>query len=316
MNKDDFLDPSLLKSISIKDREHIVDTSLFVEPTDPPEGLLSGFPDLLGGRSLKELCRKVAEARQGGRPVIMAMGAHVIKCGLSLLLIDLMERGVITALAFNGAGAIHDWEIAFAGATSEKVADTLSDGSFGMVHETPRAINGAARKASEENLGFGEVLGREIELSDLPYKAFSLFAAGYRLKIPVTVHVCLGCDTVHMHADADGAAIGKASMTDFQRLCRVTAELDGGVWLNIGSSVVLPEVFLKALSVTRNLKGAPQHFTAADLDMIRHYRPTQNVLSRPGGRSIALTGHHEIMIPLLRWGILSELEALSKGKRA
>lgn len=308
MNQKDTLDLSLLKTISIRDREHIVDTSVFVEPAPPPGDVLNGFPDLLGGKNLKTLCKSVAEAKRQGRPVVIAMGAHPIKCGLSLLLIDLMEKGIVTAMAMNGAGAIHDWEIAYAGATSEKVDHTLTDGSFGMVDETPEAINRAVADAAAQDLGFGEVLGKRIEESDMPHKRFSLFAAAHRLGVPITVHVCMGCDTVHMHANADGATTGKASMTDFRKLCDVVADLENGVWLNIGSSVVLPEVFLKALSITRNLKGTPKQFTTADLDMIRHYRPTQNVLSRPGGRSIALTGHHEIMIPLLRWGILSELD--------
>jgi hypothetical protein len=307
------LNPTKLKTISIHEREHIVKVEHFVKPTDPPGGLLDGFPPLLAGRDLKTLYTRIAEAGRGKRLVVLAMGAHVIKCGLSLLLIDLMERGIVKALAMNGAGAIHDWEIAYAGATSEKVAQTLADGSFGMVRETPESLNAAAALAARDNLGFGEALGREIEASDFPYKNHSLFAAAARLGIPATVHVCLGCDTVHMTADADGAAIGRASMKDFRKITDVVAGLEGGVWLNIGSSVVMPEVFLKALSVTRNLTGKPERFTAADLDMIRHYRPRENVLSRPGGESFALTGHHEIMVPLLRWGVLS---VLAKGEKA
>jgi len=202
---------------------------------------------------------------------------------------------------------VHDWEIAYAGVTSEKVANTITDGSFGMVRETPKALNAVVDKAAKEGLGFGEALGQAIEESAFPHKLYSLFAAGYRLKIPVTVHVCLGCDTVHTFDSAYGGSIGAASMTDFRKLSQVTASLDGGVWLNIGSTVVLPEVFLKTLSVARNLTGKPKEFTTADMDMIRHYRPRQNVLSRPGGAGYALTGHHEIMIPLLRWGVLWEL---------
>ncbi|MHC4941496.1 MAG: GSU2086 family protein [Planctomycetota bacterium] len=304
---EEHLDLSKLKTISIHEREHIVNVSHFVKPSDPPIDVLAGFPGVLAAADLGILCARIAEAKRKGRTVAIGMGAHVIKCGLSLLFIDLMERGIVHALAMNGASAIHDWEIAFAGATSEKVSQTLADGSFGMVRETPEALNAIAAAAAREGLGFGEALGQEIEASDFPHKDHSLFAAAARLGIPATVHVCMGCDTVHMTADADGAAIGQASMTDFRKITEVVAGLEDGVWLNIGSSVVLPEVFLKAISITRNLTGKPRRFIAADLDMIRHYRPRENVLSRPGGESFALTGHHEIMVPLLRWGVLSEL---------
>ncbi|MBU0755458.1 MAG: hypothetical protein KJ645_09995 [Planctomycetes bacterium] len=304
-------DPARLRMGSIHQRKHLVDTSHFVQATDPPGDLLSGMPDLLAGKQLKTLCRRIAQAKRENKPVVMAMGAHVIKCGLSLLVKDLMERRIVTALAFNGAGAIHDWEIAYAGATSEQVADTLGDGSFGMVHETPKAMSEVVDQAARQGRGFGEILGAILDRSEFPYKEFSLFAAAHRFGVPATVHVCIGCDTVHMAAGAKGAHIGEASLNDFKVLTRVVAGLEGGVWLNIGSAVVLPEVFMKALTVSRNLTGSPKKFTAADLDMFQHFRPRQNVLSRPGGEGLALTGHHEIMIPLLRWGVLSEL---ARGK--
>ena len=304
-HKDPF-DLEKLSTHGIEERKSLVHVDRFVEPSEPPGDVASAFPDLLAGRSFRTLCRAVAAARRRGRPVVLAMGAHVIKCGLSLLIIDLMERGFVSALALNGAGAIHDWEIARAGKTSEDVAAGIQDGSFGMCRDTARALNGAARKAVEGGRGFGEVLGESVEAEGLPFQRYSLLAAGRRLGLPVTVHVCLGCDIVHMHADADGSAIGRASLHDFRRLVEVTARLDGGVWMNVGSAVVLPEVFLKTLSMARNLTGGPREFLSADLDMIRHYRPMENVVRRPGGRGVFLTGHHEIMLPLLRWGILAE----------
>jgi len=306
MPSHDRLDLNLLTTHAIEDGERIVKASMFVEPRDPPGDVLSGFPDILAGSRLKDLCKAIARAGKDGREVVLAMGAHVIKCGLSLLIIDLMERGFITALALNGAGAVHDWEIALAGKTSEDVGKGLKDGSFGMCRDTAEAVNGAAERAAREGLGFGEAMGREIASSKAPYLSHSLLAAGFRLKIPVTLHVSLGCDIIHMHPSADGRHIGAATLTDFRRLAAVTTRLDDGVWLNVGSSVVLPEVFLKTLSMARNLYGKPKRFTTADMDMIRHYRPGQNVVMRPGGTGLAVTGHHEIMIPLLRWGVLTE----------
>lgn len=309
MKKQVNLDLKKLKTCSILEREHIVKASMFVEPTYPPCDVLAGLPDVLAGKELKILSRAVADAYKSKSHVVLAMGAHVIKCGLSKLIIDLMERGIVTGLAFNGAGAVHDWELAFAGMTSEKVSETITNGFFGMVRETPQVLNSVVRGAATEGIGFGEALGKAIEGSDFPHKSLSLFAAAYRLGLPATVHVAIGCDTIHMFDSADGASIGAASMSDFRTLADVIAGLENGVWLNIGSSVVLPEVFLKALSMARNLTGEPKKFTTANLDMIRHYRPQQNVLSRPGGTAVSITGHHEILVPLLRWGILWALKA-------
>lgn len=306
MGRHDPLDMEKLETHGIEEAPRLVHLDRFVEPTDPPADLFAAFPDILAGRSLRVLCRAVAEARRDGREVVLALGAHVIKCGLSLLVIDLMERGFVTALALNGAGAIHDWEIARAGRTSEDVQAGLAQGTFGMCRDTARALNGAAGRAARAGKGFGETLGADMEAEGLPFRRYSLLAAGVRIGIPVTVHVCLGCDIVHMHADAKGDAIGQASLHDFRRLAAVTARLEGGVWMNVGSSVVLPEVFLKTLSMARNLTGGPRRFLTADLDMIRHYRSMENVVHRPGERGLALTGHHEILIPLLRWGVLEE----------
>ena len=307
-------DPEKLKTRSLSERKNLFSGDSLVEPTPPPGDVLAGFPDLLAGAALKELCRTVAGAALGGKCVVMAMGAHVIKCGLSLLVVDMMERGLVTAVALNGAGAIHDFELAAAGGTSEDVRAGLEDGSFGMAEETAAALNDAARDAARRKEGFGAVLGSRIASSGYPLERASILAAGHRLGIPVTVHVSLGCDIVHMHPGADGAAVGAASMTDFRILSGVVSALDGGVWMNVGSSVVLPEVFLKALAVSRNITGGPRDFLAADLDMIRHYRPAQNVVHRPGGRGLALTGHHEILIPLFRWGVLRLLSAGGEEK--
>lgn len=301
------LDFGKIKAYSLSKRRHLVSRDLLVQPTDPPGDVLGGFPDILAASNLKKLSRTVAAAHAGGRVVVQAMGAHVIKCGLSLLVIDLMERGILSAVALNGAGAIHDFELAAGEGTSEDVQAGLKDGTFGMAAETADAVNTAARDAAEAGTGFGAVLGKMIAGSDLPNRDASILAAGWRLGIPVTLHVSIGCDIVHMHPGADGGAIGAATMHDFRLLSGVVAKLEGGVWLNVGSTVVLPEVFLKALNAARNITGGPRDFLTADCDMIRHYRPAKNVVERPSGNGITLTGHHEILLPLLRWGILAEL---------
>ena len=308
------IDFSKIKTYSLGKRRNLVSRALLAEPGEPPGDVLAGLPDILAASSLKEVCRETAAASAGGRTVVLAMGAHVIKCGLSLLVIDLMERGIVSAVALNGAGAIHDYELAAVGGTSEEVAGGLKDGSFGMAVETAKAVNAAAKRAARENKGFGRALGDVIAGSDLPNRGASILAAGGRLDIPVTVHVSLGCDIVHMHPDADGGAIGTASMADFRILAGVVSTLEGGVWINVGSSVVLPEVFLKALTVSRNVKGGPREFLTADFDMIRHYRPAKNVVERPSHRGVAVTGHHEILFPLFRWGVINELSKLRSGE--
>jgi hypothetical protein len=233
------------------------------------------------------------------------MGAHVIKCGLSPLVVDLMERKVITALVTSGACAVHDYELADSGKTSEDVTARLPDGSFGAAAETAQALNEAALKGAEK--GFGRALGELILESNFPYAKGSMYAAAARLELPATVHVAVGTDVVHMHPVTDGAALGRATLTDFRLLVSVVSDLEGGVYLNFGSAVVLPEVFLKALSAARNLGARVQNFTAADFDMIRHYRPTQNIVRRPGGRGLSFTGHHEIMLPLLRQAVIDNI---------
>jgi deoxyhypusine synthase len=308
-------DFSQIKTHSLEQRENKVAVEAFATVTDPGATLadfLDGLPDVLAVRTLRRIAAAVAEAHNTGKLVVWAMGAHPIKVGLSPILIDLMERGIINALVFNGAGAIHDWEIAALGETSEDVAAGLDDGSFGMVDETGRALAEAAREAAAVGQGLGEVLGRRIAKSDLRHRELSLLATAYRLGIPATVHVAIGGDIVHMHPEADGSAIGAATFTDFKRLVTVVGHLGEGVWIHCGSAVQLPEVFLKALTVARNLGNRVAPLTMANLDMLRHYRVEQNVLQRPtrlGGAAYNLIGHHEINVPLLAAAIRRAVEA-------
>jgi hypothetical protein len=294
-----------VRTYPLAERESKVSVAQFASRVDPGGSLasfLEGLPRLLGAEALRGLAGAVAEARERGRPVVLAMGAHVLKVGLSPVVVQLMEEGSVTALALNGAGAIHDWEIAAVGATSEDVAAVLRHGRFGMAEETGAALNGAAAEAAASGEGLGRTLGRRIVEAGLPHRAASVLARAYELGLPATVHVALGSDIVHQHPTADGAAIGAATFTDFRRLVTVVSGLSGGVWINLGSAVQLPEVFLKALSVADNLGHEVAGLTTANLDMIRHYRTDENVLRRPTmgrGRAYALTGQHEILVPLL-----------------
>jgi hypothetical protein len=302
------LDLSRLKTTSVADKGHLVHTGQFARALIPGDGadVLDTLPDVLGARTLRRLAERIVAARAQQRVVLLGFGGHVIKTGLAPLLVDLMERGFVTAVCTNGSGALHDFEIAAVGHSSEDVGPGLSDGSWGMVHETAAALNGAAERAAREGSGLGAELGRTINEKRLPNAPLSVLGAAARLGLPATVHVALGTDTVHMHANADGAAIGKASMTDFRLLAAVVARLSGGVYLNVGSAVVLPEVFVKALNVARNLGHRVDGFATANMDFLRHYRPRVNVLERPGGEALELTGHHEINLPLLRWEVLRQ----------
>ena len=273
--------------------------------------LLAALPDQLGSRALLQVIDAVVAARAKGKPVIMAMGAHVLKCGLQPVLKSLIEAGAVNAFALNGAGAVHDYEISLIGETSEDVGAVLHEGHFGMAEETGRDINGALQKGVAEGLGYGEAVGRFIIANGNPFREYSLLAACIDHAIPVTVHVALGTDIVHQHPSADGAVTGAATFTDFRLLAAVVADLgDGGVFLNIGSAVILPEVFLKALSIAQNLGHRVDRFTTANFDMQQHYRPQQNVVQRPTAgksRGYTITGHHEIMLPLLAAGILDRM---------
>lgn len=271
---------------------------------------LAALPDVLAARELRELAGRIARARAGGRVFLLMMGAHPLKVGLGPLIRDLLRDEIISALATNGAAIIHDFELAAAGRTSEDVGAGLADGSFGMADETGAFLNRAAKLAAAERRGLGEVVGREIIRARLKFGELSVFAAAYRAGAPATVHVALGADIVHMHPAADGAAIGSATMADFHRLVAVVSALSRGVVLNLGSAVMMPEVFLKALNLARNLGRRVSGFAAADMDFVRHYRPRRNVVERPtaqAGWGVELTGHHEIMFPLLVAAVREEL---------
>jgi hypothetical protein len=309
------LDPTRLRTTSLKKGRRIVDLKAFARPWQPGGKLARFFeelPDLLAGRDFRRVVEAVVEAHRRGRPVIFAMGAHVIKVGLSPIVIDLMKRGVVTGIALNGAGAVHDFEVAYAGKTSEDVAETLEDGSFGAARETADALNLAAGLCLVREWGLGRAFGEVIAQAKLPHARLSLLAQAARLGLPATVHVAIGTDTIHMHPSADGAAIGQGTLADFRLFAGMVAKLEGGVYFNIGSAVILPEVFLKALSLARNLGHKVQKFTTVNLDFIQHYRPRQNVTGRPvqnAGQGISLTGHHEILLPLLAAAILEKLKS-------
>ena len=269
------------------------------------------LPHFLAVKGFRAVVDAIVAAHRQQKTVLWMFGAHVIKVGLSPLLIELLKRRVITAIAMNGAGVVHDFELAFMGATSEDVAAALGDGSFGMARETHTCINRAIREGAKKRWGLGQSVGAMIVKQRLPYRRLSLLATCDALGIPATVHVAIGTDIIHQQSTADGAAIGQTSLADFRRLAGIVATLgQGGVVGNIGSTVILPEVFLKAVSMARNLGHPVKEFTAFDCDMIRHYRPTENVLKRPtllGGQAIHLTGHHELMIPFLVRAVIEQL---------
>ncbi len=272
---------------------------------------LSGLPRILAAQDFNTITERIIRAHLAGREIIAALGAHVIKVGLTPVLISLLEQRIITALALNGAGVIHDVEIALSGQTSEDVGPALDQGMFGMAHETALFINQALREADPHEIGFGQAICRRLSSTAPPYACKSLLCSAYRLGVPVTVHVALGTDIVHMHPSADGAAIGRASLTDFYKLTEIVARLSGGVYLNIGSAVILPEVFVKALNLARNRGHVVKDFTTVNMDFIRHYRPSVNVVERPvrrGGEGFHLIGHHELNIPLLAAAILERLD--------
>ena len=265
-------------------------------------GLVESLPSILAAADFKAVVAALRGAHAGGRGIIWGLGAHVIKTGLSPVLVDLMERGFVSALAMNGAGVIHDFELALSGATSEDVDEALGPGRFGMAEETGRVLNGAIRDGVRRGLGIGQAVGTWLADATPPHAALSLLANAARLEIPVTVHVAIGTDIIHMHPDADGAALGEGSLRDFRYFVSNVARLEGGVYLNCGSAVVLPEVFLKAVALARNTGRSLDGLTTVNLDFTRLYRPHTNVVSRPVagiGVGYSLIGHHELMIPLL-----------------
>jgi hypothetical protein len=272
---------------------------------------LGFLPRTLAATDFQEIVQRIVAAVRAQRPVVLGMGAHPLKVGLSPLIIDLLERGVLSAVAMNGAGIIHDFELAYQGETSEDVTEALRDGSFGMARETSEFLNSAIRDyAAQTGVGIGQAVGEKIRAAGFPYAHLSVLVACARLEVPACVHVAVGTDIIHMHPQADGAAIGEASLRDFRLLTSVVAHLEGGVFINLGSAVIIPEVFLKALSLARNLGYRVNAFTTVDLDFMRHYRPAVNIVSRPtqhGGRGFHLTGHHEILFPLLCAAVIEEL---------
>lgn len=296
-------------------RESLVSLEDFCEVPEPLPGFaafVDALPDIYAGKHFKQLVERIVQARLQDRPVAVAMGAHVLKVGLAPLLIDLMERGVITHVALNSAGAIHDFELATVGRTSERVDTQLPKGEFGFSDETGAGIAAGARRGAfpkaGEPLGFGQGLGRNLLDLDAPNVHLSVPANAVRLGVGVTCHVSIGADIVHMHPACDGAELGAAALADFQHVCKLVSGLDGGVWLNVGCAVILPEVFLKAVSVAINLGHSLDNMTTANLDMIRQYRAETNVVRRPPGTGITLVGQHELLLPLLRMAVLAKLE--------
>ena len=308
------IDLRKVRLVPLSERRNKVSIDAFARAPELGRSLaefVDSLPHLMAADDFRRVVQSIVSAHRGRHQVVVAMGAHVIKCGLSPVIIRLMEHGVITAIALNGAGAIHDCEIALIGETSEDVGAGLKDGSFGMARETGELINGAVHRVWERpGAGFGELVGEKLLSSEAPFGNFSILAVAHRLGIPATVHVAIGTDIVHMHPSADGGAIGKASYNDFKIFAGVIRELTGGVYLNVGSAVVLPEVFLKAFAVAQNLGANLRDFVTANMDMIPHYRATENVTGRPpsvGGEGFTLIGRHEIMIPLLGQAIVDSL---------
>jgi hypothetical protein len=296
----------LVKTYSLRSRTSQVDIRRAAKVPRPDESVgsfLRGLPDVLAAADLRDLVARMAAARARRKPLIWGRGAHVVKVGLNPVILDLLREGWISALALNGAGIIHDFELAFAGRTSEDVAASIKTGRFGMARETGDLLNAAISAGAAEGLGLGESVGRMIARSRFPHRRFSLLGEAWRLGRPASVHVAIGTDIIHMHPAADGAAIGAASLRDFHLLARRVADLDGGgVFLNVGSAVLLPEVFLKAVSLARNAGRRLDGFSTAVFDFNHHYRPAENVAKRPlgkTGKGFYFLGHHEIMVPLL-----------------
>jgi hypothetical protein len=311
-------DLAKVRTIPVAVRPNKVRASDFAQPPRDDRSFaafLRALPDVLVARDFRNVVRAIAAAARTERGVVVMLGGHIVKTGLAPVLIELMRRGIVTHVAMNGSAAIHDYEVARFGATSEDVAAGLKDGTFGMAEETGREMNEAFVQGMTAGQGMGEALGLALAAAPtLANPELSLLLAAQRLGIPLTVHAALGAEIIHQHPAASGAAIGDTSHRDFRRLAHSLTRLhDGGVVLNLGSAVIMPEVFLKALTIARNLgAGQPQNFTTVDLDMQRHYRPRMNVVLRPtlqSGKGYEITGHHEIMVPMLVWAVVEELSA-------
>ena len=301
-----------VRTYALKSRKSKVSVENFARVTGAGASVAEwtrALPNVLAASDFRAVVASLEKARSQKKQIIWGMGGHVVKVGLGPVLIDLLERGYITAVAMNGAALIHDFEIALAGATSEDVPAVLGSGQFGMAEETGRLINEVISAGDKEDLGIGESVGRFLARHrGARFRRYSLLTAAYKHKVPVTVHVAIGTDIIHMHPATDARALGGATHRDFRLLAAIVKRMDGGVYLNVGSAVMLPEVFLKCVSLAANLGHAPRNITTVNLDFIQHYRPTENVLKRPilaagkgrkAGRSYAITGHHELMIPLL-----------------
>ncbi|QTA90123.1 hypothetical protein [Desulfonema magnum] len=307
------IDLSELKTYSLSKRKSKVCTDDFAGVWKAGSGFKDFFdclPNILAAGDIREVISSMATAFENKKTIAVAMGAHVIKVGLNPIIIDLMERGIIKAVAMNGAGIIHDSEVAMTGQTSEDVAASLGDGMFGMARETGAFLSDAIQKAGQDSLGLGQAVGLSIIENKLLFMDKSILAAGARLGVPVTVHIAIGTDIIHMHPQFDAKEAGGASHRDFRTFASVVATLEHGVYLNVGSAVILPEVFLKAITLVRNLGHHVENFTTVNMDFIRHYRPMTNVVNRPtseGGRGFNLVGHHEIMLPLIAAGVIEVL---------
>jgi hypothetical protein len=289
-------------------KAHAADFAKPVAPGASFKAWFDALPSILGGEDVRRVVRAIADARSREAGIMWGIGAHVIKTGVSPVLIDLMQRGYVSALAMNGAGVIHDFEIALAGVTSEDVDEALGPGRFGMAEETGRILNEAIRSAQSKQQGLGQTVAAYLAASNAKWSDRSLMASAHRLGIPVTVHVAIGTDIIHMHEDASGAAIGDTSLRDFRYFTSCVARLGGGVYLNCGSAVVLPEVFLKAVALARNQGIDLDGLTTVNIDFMRMYRPQTNVVTRPvagtKGKGISLVGHHEILIPLIASAVI------------
>jgi hypothetical protein len=303
-----------IRSYPLKERSSKVKVDDFSNPWKPGGKMghwINSLPDILAGKDFRKVVNHIIEAVKSEKMVILGMGAHPIKVGLTPVIIDLMERGIIHGLAMNGAGIIHDAELAMIGQTSEDVAAQLGEGRFGMAEETGRLLNEAIIVGVKNGYGLGRSIGAMLIREKFPYNSFSLLARAVEMNIPVTVHVALGTDIIHFHPTADGAAIGQASHLDFRIFANLVSRLEGGVYINLGSAVILPEVFLKAITVVRNLGHPLKQFTTLNMDFIKGYRPMTNVVHRPtqeGGKGFFLTGHHEIMLPLLAAAVIEALQ--------
>jgi hypothetical protein len=295
------IDRSKVRRYSASKRKSIVSIcdSGDVPKGDSFRGFLNSMPNILAAKDFREVIGAIKLAKKKKSPIIWGFGAHVIKCGLGKYLVELMKNGFVSCLATNGASAVHDSEIALFGKTSEDVSTAIKDGSFGFCEETGRFVNNAIKNGAKKGYGYGKSIGQAIIDNKAKNMEYSIFANAVKMDIPITVHIAIGTDITHMHPECDGAAIGESSYKDFMTFCDIISKLQDGVYINVGSAVILPEVFLKALSLSRNLGHKVNDFTTVNMDFVRHYRAEENVLRRPGGKGYNLIGHHEIMIPLL-----------------